>query len=52
MQHLHSHAAQSDIYHLAALLDDLSAGCDPDFDVSTDDLEREFAELRCQLGHA
>jgi hypothetical protein len=34
---------------LAALLDDLAAGCDADFDAAHDDLEREFAELRLML---
>ena len=28
------------------LTDELSAGCDPEFDAARDDLEREFAELR------
>jgi hypothetical protein len=42
----------SAIFHLASLLDELSAGCDPDFDTAYDDLDREFAELRCQLGNA
>lgn len=31
------------------LVDELSAGCDPDFDTHQDDLEREFQELRLQL---
>lgn len=31
------------------LADELSAGCDPDFDTHQDDLEREFQELRYQL---
>jgi hypothetical protein len=34
---------------LATLLDDLSAGCDADFDAAHDDIEREFAELRLAL---
>ena len=33
------------------LTDQLSAGCDPDFDTARDDLEREFQELRLQLGN-
>ena len=37
---------QSTIYHLASLLEDLSVGCDPDFDTSYEDLDREFAEIR------
>jgi hypothetical protein len=36
---------------LITLLEDLSAGCDRDFDTVYDDLEREFAERRLQLGH-
>ena len=31
---------------LADLIEDLSAGLDPDFDMALGDLEREFAELR------
>lgn len=34
---------------LLDLADQLSAGCDPDFDTHQDDLEREFQELRLQL---
>jgi hypothetical protein len=30
------------------LIDELSAGCDSEFDTVYDDLEREFAELRLQ----
>jgi hypothetical protein len=41
----------SAIFHLASLLDELSAGCDPDFDAAYDDLNREFAETRVQLGN-
>jgi hypothetical protein len=36
---------------LLSLLDDLPAGCDPDFDTAYDDLEREFAELRLHFGN-
>ena len=39
----------SAIFHLASLLDELSAGCDPDFDAAYDDLDRQFAEARVQL---
>jgi hypothetical protein len=39
-------------YRLPGLLDELSAGCDSEFDVVYDDLEREFAELRLQFGNA
>lgn len=31
-------------------LDDLAAGCDPDFDAAFDDLDREFAERRLTSG--
>jgi hypothetical protein len=34
---------------LTRVLDDLSAGCDPDFDLVYDELEREFAERRLHL---
>ena len=45
------HDSQPVTSRLVYLLDELSAGCDDDFDaVNNDDLEREFAELRCQLG--
>jgi len=33
----------------APLLEDLSAGCDAEFDSLSDDLERELAELRLAL---
>lgn len=38
-----SHAVNSRLYELC---EELSAGCDRDFDACYDDLEREFAELR------
>ncbi len=44
-----THAIRS---RLLILTDELSAGCDHEFDSVYDDLEREFAELRCQLGNA
>ena len=31
------------------LTDELSSFIDPEFDIVHDDLEREFAELRCQI---
>ena len=34
---------------LCELADELSAGCDSDFDTAYDDLEREFQELRLAL---
>jgi hypothetical protein len=43
------HETPSAASRLAALLDDLSAGCDADFDAAHDDIEREFAELRLTL---
>ena len=45
------HNTPSTLYHLASLLDELSAGCDAEFDAGYDDLEREFAELRLQFGN-
>jgi hypothetical protein len=44
------HTTSSAIFHLASVLDELSAGCDPDFDADYEDLDREFAEARVQLG--
>jgi hypothetical protein len=43
-----THAVNS---RLLILTDELSAGCDLEFDTAYDDLEQEFAELRCQLGN-
>jgi hypothetical protein len=45
-----THETPSAATRFAALLDDLSAGCDADFDAAHDDIEREFAELRLTLG--
>lgn len=46
--------SHTESYHaltrLLDLADELSGGIDPEFDVAHDDLEREFAELRLQLG--
>jgi hypothetical protein len=42
------HSINSRHYHLA---DELSSGCDPDFDEPESDLAREFAELRLILDH-
>ena len=48
MQHLHAtHFATS---RLVSLLDELSAGCDPEFDATYEDLDREFAERRLHFG--
>jgi hypothetical protein len=49
MQHIHN--VNSANYRLVSLLDDLSAGCDPEFDAHYEELEREFAEIRLQLGN-
>ncbi len=38
--------------HLTQILEDISAGCDPEFDFVHEELEREFAELRCQLAQS
>jgi hypothetical protein len=40
----------SSFFHLASLLDELSAGCDPDFDAAYEELDREFAEARLRFG--
>jgi hypothetical protein len=42
------HAITSRLHQLS---EELSAGCDSDFDVTYDDLDREFQELRVQLGN-
>jgi hypothetical protein len=44
------HQSLSD-YQLTTLLEDMSATCDRDFDAVYDDLEREFATRRLQLGN-
>jgi hypothetical protein len=46
MQYIERFATQ---YRLVELTDQLSAGCDPDFDAASSDLEPEFQELRLQL---
>lgn len=49
MNSSHFHTVNARLVELA---EELSAGCDTDFDTITDDLEREFAELRCEsLAH-
>jgi len=49
MQTIHdTHAIYS---RLLSLSDELFAGCDAEFDTVYDDLEREFSELRVQLGN-
>jgi len=47
MQTITDHDAITSRFH--RLTDELSAGCDSDFDVAYDDLDREFQELRLQL---
>jgi hypothetical protein len=47
----HDHTTQHTLLQLAGILEDLAAGCDHEFDAVYDDLEREFAEIRCQLGN-
>ena len=44
-----SHESPTAATRLTAVHDDLSAGCDADFDAACDDIEREFAELRLTL---
>ena len=43
------HTFASYTLHYAPLIEELHAGCDPDFDPVLDDLEREFAELRMHI---
>jgi hypothetical protein len=50
MQLIHDiHFATS---RLASVLDDLAARGISEFDPTYEELDREFAELRCQLGNA
>lgn len=45
MQHITDfHALNSRMMHI---IDELDSGIDPAFDAETEELEREFAELRC-----
>lgn len=46
MQYTDRHAIDSRLLELA---EELSAGCDADFDTAYDDLDREFQELRILL---
>jgi hypothetical protein len=48
MQYSDPHAIND---RLLELTEELSAGCDPDFDTVQDDLEREFQALRLQLAN-
>lgn len=52
MRIIHSPTAPSTICDLAGLIEDWAARCGGEYDPFLDDLEREFAELRCQPGHA
>lgn len=47
----HSHDILAEACNLICRIDDLSAGCDPDFDADLEELEREFAELRLQFAN-
>jgi hypothetical protein len=49
MQHLQN--ASPAIYRLPSLLEELSAGCDSEFDFAYEELDREFAEIRLQLSN-
>jgi hypothetical protein len=46
------HAARAERNRLCNLIEDLDARLGGQYDPALDDLEREFAELRCQPGHA
>ena len=46
------HDPDAAVLHLASLIEDLAARSGGEYDPVLDDLEREFAELRCQPGHA
>lgn len=52
MPTIHHHDAPSAFFQLAALIEERAARCGSEYDPVLDDLEREFAELRCQPGHA
>jgi hypothetical protein len=49
---VYSHTAPSALIELAGLIEDMAARRGSEYDPVLDDLEREFAELRCQPGHA
>ena len=48
MQYTQTHSA---IYQLFCRFDELSAGCEPEFDAEYEELDRQYAELRLQLGN-
>jgi hypothetical protein len=39
------------LFHLASQIDELVTGIDPEFDAAYEDLDREFGEVRLQLGN-
>jgi hypothetical protein len=46
-----NHDIQNRLCDISARLEEMSPWCDPEFDVVYEDLEREFAHLRLQLGN-
>jgi hypothetical protein len=44
---LHHHEAEFALCRLAGLIEDRAAQCGGDYDPVLDDLERDFAEIRC-----
>jgi hypothetical protein len=46
------HAARAEHSRLCDLIEAMDARLGGRYDPALDDLEREFAELRCQPGHA
>jgi hypothetical protein len=52
MPTIHSHTAQSALVELAGLIEERASRSGGEYDPVLDDLEREFAELHCQFGHA
>ncbi len=45
------HSSYSAFFDLTSLLDEVSAGIDPEFDAEEDDLAWEFAEARLSFGN-
>ncbi len=52
MPTIHHHDVTAAVFHLAALIEERADRSGDEYDPVLDDLEREFAELRCQPGHA
>ena len=48
MHHTDHHAITASLLELS---EELSAGCDSDFEANQEELERQFAELRLHLGN-